>query len=248
MKIILCLLISFVAGAQVLIKKNNNTYNVIKQKFDIKEFFVDYGKIKNINIIFSEDVVGKTFLYGKKEIKKEELDFFASIIADENGYTMVVRKHLNQIEIISTRDVRYKTNSLYSDIKNVPFNYNHVKFTMKLEYALANEVTRNMRPFMSRYGRIIDERNANTIIISDTARNIHRLYKLIKVLDKPAYVSRKLANEKFNTKHAFKKIKKESILNVLKDQHVLFIIAFSILGGIIGFGIANSLNRKKMEW
>jgi general secretion pathway protein D len=51
----------------------------------------------------------------------------------------------------------------------------------------AAEIARNFRPFMSRYGRIIDLKQTNTIIISDTGTNIHRLEKLIKFLDVPGF-------------------------------------------------------------
>ena len=40
---------------------------------------------------------------------------------------------------------------------------------------------------MSRYGRIIDIKQTNTVIISDTGDNISRLEKLIKFLDVPGF-------------------------------------------------------------
>ena len=47
----------------------------------------------------------------------------------------------------------------------------------------AAEIARNFRPFMSRYGRIIDIKQTNTIIIADTGSNINRLAKMVKFLD-----------------------------------------------------------------
>ena len=40
---------------------------------------------------------------------------------------------------------------------------------------------------MSRYGRIIDIKQTNTIIVQDTGSNINRLVRLIKFIDVPGY-------------------------------------------------------------
>jgi general secretion pathway protein D len=54
---------------------------------------------------------------------------------------------------------------------------------ISLKHVSAAEIARNFRPFMSRYGRIIDIKQTNTIIIADTGSNINRLAKMVKFLD-----------------------------------------------------------------
>jgi general secretion pathway protein D len=56
-----------------------------------------------------------------------------------------------------------------------------------LKHVSAAEIARNFRPFMSRYGRIIDIKQTNTIIIADTGSNINRLAKMVKFLDVPGH-------------------------------------------------------------
>jgi type II secretory pathway component GspD/PulD (secretin) len=234
--------------AVTIVKKNNDIFELKKKKFEIKEIFDDYARVRSLNIIYSTEVEGRIYLYGVKEIKKKDLDLYISAVAAEGGYTLIRNEELNQIEVINSRDIRYKATKLFQNISDVPDTYNHYKFLVKLNYVKANELSRNMRPFMSRYGRIIDENNANSLIISDSGKNIHRLHKIIQELDKKSYLKRVASVDDFNEKHKKKIIKKESILSLIKDQHILFLIAFSLMGGIIGFGISTHLNRKKMEW
>jgi general secretion pathway protein D len=235
-------------GAVTIVKKSNDLFELKKKKFQIKEVFDDYARVRSLNIIYSTDVKGKVYLYGVKDIKKEDLDLYISAVAAEGGYTIIENEELNQVEIIEGRDIRYKATKLFKDISKVPLTYNHYKYVIQLKYAKASDVSRNMRPFMSRYGRIIDEKNANSIIISDSGKNIHRIYRIMQQLDQKSYLDRVASVEDFNKKHKKTIVKKESVLKLIKDQHVLFLIAFSLMGGIIGFGISSHINRKKMEW
>jgi len=147
--------------------------------FEVSSLIKDYAKLKGYNVIIDDDVKGTLKLYGVKKIPHEDIDLFISAVADQTGYTILKNEKLNQIEVINSRDIRYRGGKIYTEIKDVPRDYNHVQFVTRLNFIEASEVSRNMRPFMSRYGRVIDEKNANTLIIADTGKNIHRLAELI---------------------------------------------------------------------
>ena len=40
---------------------------------------------------------------------------------------------------------------------------------------LTTNITRSIRPFMSRYGRIIDMKSTGMVIVQDTGSNLHRI-------------------------------------------------------------------------
>lgn len=245
---LLLLLISFNVFSVTIVKKNNDTFALKKKSFAVVDLVREYAKLRNLNLIMVEDLKGNVDLYGVKEIKDKDLDLYISAVLSESGYTIVKTESLNQIEIINARDIRYKSSKVYKDIKNVPQDYNHVLFVRKLKFAPASDVSRNFRPFMSRYGRIIDVKRSNSIIISDTSKNIHRLSKLIDLLDVKEYSSRVKEVNKINEDNTKTVVKKKSLLSVLKDWHVLFLIVFSFIGGIMGFGFANYLNRREAQW
>jgi general secretion pathway protein D len=245
MKILLIfILLSSHAFCSILTQDANGNFLLKNSEFDFSKLISDYSKITKKNLIIGSDVKGKAFLYGVKKIKKEEIDLYISAVASQAGYTILSNTELNQIEVINSRDIRYRSTKLYTDINNVPDNYNHVQFIMKLKYIEARDISRNFRPFMSRYGRIIDERHANTLVISDTGKNVNRLYKLAKALDTKAYVDRKDFIKKINDNAKKEIIKKESVLDFIQNQHVLFLIVFCFIGGFLGFGIRGYMMKK----
>ena len=89
-------------------------------------------------------------------------------------------------KIMNIRDIRYVPTKIYTG-SYTPDTERHVMKVISLKNVDANEISRNFRPFMSRYGRIIDIKQTNTVIISDTGANISRLEKLIKFLDVPGF-------------------------------------------------------------
>ena len=119
------------------------------------------------------------------KITKANADDFISEVLSINGYTRIPSKD-DQWTILSSRDVRYMPtpNYIYGKDK-VPNNYDYAMVTIKLKNPhIGPEISRNFRPFMSRYGRIIDIKSSGVIIISDTGKNIHRLINLVNILDK----------------------------------------------------------------
>ena len=146
------------------------------------------------------ELTGKKYLYNGKlkgslassnnlELTKENADQLFSFLLNENGYTRVPVGE-NTFQIISSRDIRYtptpKFLASYDKAPELPDNMDYVmmEYTVKNNKTkLSTEITRALRPFMSRYGRIIDVKSSGHIIFQDTARNLKRLYGLIKTVD-----------------------------------------------------------------
>ncbi len=101
-----------------------------------------------------------------------------------NGFSLV--NSGNFYKIVATRDIRYTPTKIYTG-NYTPNTDNYVMRILPLKNIDSTEVTRSFRPFMSRYGRIIDIKQTNTIIVQDTGTNINRLTRLIKFIDVPGY-------------------------------------------------------------
>lgn len=151
---------------------------------DILELTKHMQKLTGINLILDKDVKGKVSIMAPSPITVG--DAWKAYLASLNmaGYTLV--KSGEFYKVINARDVRYVPTSIYTG-SYTPDTEAHVMKILALKNVDASEISRNFRPFMSRYGRIIDIKQTNTIIISDTGSNINRLERLIKFLDVPGF-------------------------------------------------------------
>lgn len=151
---------------------------------DIMELTRHMQKLTGINLILDKDVKGKVSITAPTPITVG--DAWKAYLAALNmaNYTMV--KSGAFYKIINARDVRYVPTKIYTGVYT-PETEAHIMKVMALKNVNVSEITRNFRPFMSRYGRIIDIKQTNTIIISDTGANIARLEKLIKFIDVPGH-------------------------------------------------------------
>lgn len=151
---------------------------------DIMEVTKHMQELTGINLILDKDVKGKVSITAPTPITVG--DAWKAYLAALNmaGFTMI--KAGAFYKIINARDVRYSPTKIYTGAYT-PETEAHVMKVMSLRHVDAAEISRNFRPFMSRYGRIIDLKQTNTVIISDTGANIARLVTLIKFLDVPGH-------------------------------------------------------------
>ena len=101
-----------------------------------------------------------------------------------NGYTLIRSGAF--YKIVNSRDIRYTPTKIYTGTYT-PDTENYVMRIIPLKNINSTEVTRSFRPFMSRYGRLIEIKQTNTIIVQDTGENINRLGRLIKFIDVPGH-------------------------------------------------------------
>jgi len=151
---------------------------------EIMELTNHMQKLTGINLILGKDVKGKISITAPTPITVGDAWKAYLAALEMAGFTLV--KSGAFYKIINSRDVRYSPTAIYTG-SYTPETDTHIMKIMALKNVDAAEISRNFRPFMSRYGRIIDIKQTNTIIVSDTGNNIARLEKLIKFLDVPGY-------------------------------------------------------------
>lgn len=118
------------------------------------------------------------------KITKENANRFLSLALSTNGYTRVPLQ--TGFQIIQSRDIRYNPTITFPlNTAEIPakHDYDYVMAKLQPKHMLSSEITRSFRPFMSRYGRIIDIKSSNVLIIQDTGKNINRLISLLKTTD-----------------------------------------------------------------
>lgn len=152
---------------------------------ELKACLKNYSEISGKKYIVAKDVKGKGFdLNVSGDMKK--IDFSLSFLLNQHGYTRIKQPENDLTVVIPTRDIRYNPTPLINseNIDAVPKNYDYVMIKHKLKNKiLGKDITRSLRPFMSRYGRIIINQTPGIITLQDTGLNIHRLLELIKDYD-----------------------------------------------------------------
>jgi general secretion pathway protein D len=157
---------------------------------------------------------------------------------------MIVDPAVPFIQVIQSRDARYTTLPVYDDLKALPNNDNFVQFNYRLKYADPADVARNMRPFMSRYGRVIDVKHSKSIHILDSADNVKRLIAITQIVDVESYTKDKEEIEAINAKYRKLLKNEKSFLSILVENNGIFIVVFMILGLILGFGIRGYVMKR----
>lgn len=151
---------------------------------DIMDLTKHMQKLTGINLILDKDVKGKISIMAPSPITVGDAWKAYLTALNLNGYALV--KTGAFYKVIQSRDVRYTPTNIYTG-SYTPDTENYVMRIISLKNVNSAEITRSFRPFMSRYGRIIDIKQTNTVIVHDTGTNINRLMKLIKFLDVPGH-------------------------------------------------------------
>lgn len=153
-------------------------------KIDFKDvelpvFIRFVSNITGKNFAFDEKVGGKVTVISPKEISQEELyELFLSVLQFK-GFTAIPSDNL--IQIIPLSDAKQSwTPVLTEEGKGEGF----VTRLIPLEFLNANEAVRLVTPLISKNGVINAYTQTNTIILTDTAKNVERLVSLFSSLDR----------------------------------------------------------------
>ena len=180
------------------IKVNNKYVNLnletafgpeIVENFDFENVSVvdltkHMQKLTGINLIIEKELKGKISISASSAITVGDAWRAYLTALNINGYTLV--KSGAFYKIVQSRDIRYTPTKIYTG-DYVPNTENYIMKIIPLQNISSAEVTRSFRPFMSRYGRILDLKQTNTLIVQDTGDNINRLTRLIRFIDVPGH-------------------------------------------------------------
>lgn len=245
--LIITILFISTSYAEVLRKNANGDFTLIKNSFTARELLADYARLEKLNLNTTSDFEDQTFTtLGKLEIPKSQIDSYVSSIMNQSGNAIIKSNTSSQVQVIRGSETRYSTLPIYIDLSKVPDSDDIIQFNYTIKNIEAAELSRNMRPFLSRFGRVIDMKSANTIHFTDTARNIIRMIKIVHFLDtEETAKSQKEVNE-LNEKHKKALAKQKSWQEVLVKENIIFITAFLLIGLILGFGV-RGYTMKKIE-
>jgi len=131
------------------------------------------SKELGVNFLLPKKFDSKISYTKGKEIKKEQyLNIFDHILY-QNGFAKIKIDNSNY-RIVNARDMRYEAHPQIEVSKEnfkekIPNTYSYVRVVM---HAKSNDeiesFVKNSRPFLSRYGRIVNNNKNHTVVIQDT--------------------------------------------------------------------------------
>ncbi|HLE12467.1 MAG: type II secretion system protein GspD [Bdellovibrionales bacterium RIFOXYD12_FULL_39_22] len=141
-------------------------------------------KLTGLNLILDKELKGKISIIAPSPITVGDAWKAYLTALSINGYALVNSGAFYQI--VQSRDIRYASTKIYSG-NYTPDTENYVMKIIPLKHISSVELTRQLRTFVSRYGRMTEINQTNTVIVQDTGANINRLDRLIKLVDVPGH-------------------------------------------------------------
>lgn len=245
----LSFLISGILQASVL-EKDGDAFRLTKNTFKASELLADYSRLMNLNLSVDTNFLEESFeVNGKSKLTKDQVEAYVSKIMYLSENALIVIPGAPYISVTQARDARYTVLPVISDEKDIPENDNYIHFQFRLNHADPSDLARNMRPFLSRYGRVLDHIHARTVHILDTGNNVRRMVTISKILDVEEFKQSKKEIDDINEKHRKILKKEKSVVDILIENNGVFLIVFLLLGLIIGFGVRGyAMKRIEGGW
>jgi type II secretory pathway component GspD/PulD (secretin) len=182
MKIFSLLILFSVSAFAELTIKDGMVQPINFQNYPLEQFIEDYAAGFKKTLLMSS--LGKDDAKINFNLKKSiSLDSFERMFITVLGaHSLTLVEDKSFARVIASRDTRYTPSEFYTS-KNFPKENRYILVFHELKNPLAKSITRNMRPFLSRYGRIINFNDAHSIVISDRGEQIGNLIEIINSLD-----------------------------------------------------------------
>ncbi len=177
---------------------------------DIKDVVTLISKWTGKNFILDNKVRGKITIIGPSQVTLQEAyQAFLSAL-EANGLTTVQSGKF--IRVIESAEARRAPVETYSG-DFAPNTDQFITRIFQLKYINADEVQREFRDLTTRQGKLFAYEPTNSIIITDTGSNIHRIEGILRTLDVKSF---------------------ETTLHVLKIRHTSAKVISDMLGEIYG--------------
>ncbi len=149
------------------------------------------SKLTGKSYLYTDKVKGQVHMTDELELSRENADSFISKVLNLNGYTRIPLTEDDGYLVVNTRDIRYTPTPMVNATKDqapeLPdnFDYHQMVYEPKeADFIQLHEFTRSIRPFLSRYGRVIAPKSEGPLIVQDTAVNLKRIYRILIQYDR----------------------------------------------------------------
>ena len=149
------------------------------------------SKILNKNILLTTKISGKVDFIKTKEVRKSEIIDILISVLDNKGYTLIGDG--NTLRVVRSSDASKSGipivfgNNLEDKISKKSISKNNKQVITEfidIKHENVDVVSSKIKHISSRYGKVITNRNTNTLIITDYPKNIKLVKQAIKILER----------------------------------------------------------------
>lgn len=132
------------------------------------------------NFILTDDIKGEITIISHKPVTvPAAYEAFLSAL-EQSGYTTVT---VGNVTKVVASNVAGKTPIRVHQNGNIPFTDNFVTQVIELENVSVSDISAVVKELMSKDASVISYAPANTLILTDAATNIRKIYRIINQLD-----------------------------------------------------------------
>ena len=163
--------------------------------YPLRSLVKDYAEILQTPVVYDDETISaKSSVQLQINQGMGLVDFKQAISQLLSHQGLSLQEEAGFILITPARDNRYLAGPVFTD-ESYPRDAGHKMILYTLKHPLAPSITQNLRPYVSRYARVINFSDAHTIIISDMGINAERLIKNIQAMDTDEAYQRFLAQK-----------------------------------------------------
>ena len=140
------------------------------------------SKILDKNILLSQNISGKVDFVKTKPVRKKELVDILISVLDNKGFTLVGDE--NTLKIVrSTEASKSRIPIIFENNSSKNLQQFITEF-IDIKVENVDVISSKVKHIVSRYGKVITNRNTNTLIITDYPKNIKLVKQAIKILER----------------------------------------------------------------
>ena len=138
------------------------------------------AEITGRNFILTDDIKGEVTIISHKPVTvPAAYEAFLSAL-EQTGYTTVT---VGNVTKVVSSNIAGKTPIRVHHNGNIPFTDNFVTQVIELENVSVSDISSVVKELMSKDASVISYAPANTLILTDAATNIRKIYRIINQLD-----------------------------------------------------------------
>ena len=138
-----------------------------------------------------KEVSGELKTSSNVDLDSDNADSLFTYILDLNGFARIPTVEKDTYTIVTSRDLRYQALPMINvDSANppkIPSNYDYYLMQFKFQhfqYGQMRGAANSLRPFMSRFARIIEVNETGLLVIQENATKLIQFHDLIKKFDR----------------------------------------------------------------
>ena len=192
---VLCLCLSVQVWAE--------SYTVNFKDADIKDLIKFVADVTGYTVLIDPKVKGNINVISQDQLSKKEVyDLFLSVL-HTNNFSAI--RNGNVLRIIPNKSAR-STSTPVKTSKPAVENQEYITQIVELKNVNATKLIPVLRPLVPQQGHMAAYADANAIIVTDTADNVRKIYKIIESLDKTTANEMEIFRLKHSSVEEFVKI------------------------------------------